>query len=171
MDIRCEPIDYSLPPCDSPHEEHLAAFDHVTSIRDCFEQDWRAFTVDHGPDYIAVTNTIHIGVHPFARVPDSLVTGPFNWEKARLLFWLRCNGAALTAPAPDANWELVKLGFENIFGLDDETLVYLLVRLFHSWDVLHSNWPEHISLEVDKGLRSRFHKPLLVWFFDNLVFV
>jgi hypothetical protein len=139
----------------------LGAFDHVTSIRDCFELDWRAFTVDHGPDYIGVITTIHIGVHTFAQVPDSLVTGPFNWEKARLLFWLHCNGAALTAPAPDTNWELVKLGFESIIRLDDDTLAYLLMRLFHSWGVFHGDWPEHIHNELDEGLRSRFHKPLL----------
>lgn len=138
--------------CGPPHEFHSGGFDHVTSIHDCFESDWRGFAADPFCHPTTFAST-HRGVHPSTRVPEGLVAGPFDWEKVRRLFWLRCNGAAL-APVPGENWELTKQGFDNIMRLDDDKLAFLLVRLYHSWDVFDSDWPEHVRHEVRDDLEA-----------------
>jgi hypothetical protein len=102
-------------------------------------------------------NHLYTGVHPMIRIPGSLITGPFDLEMARRLFWLRCNGANFTKRE---NWELTKEGFDNIMRLDDDELAFHLVRLFNSWGVLGSRfWPAHVRKEAVAKLDAQLANP------------
>lgn len=97
-------------------------FDHAKDVAACFERDWNEFlrecrmllnTVallpvddrdmhysfrlagENGPRYF--------DVHPLTRIPERLLTGPLDWEKAKQLFWLIRGGASLE---PANAWEV-----------------------------------------------------------------
>lgn len=146
-------------PCPPLHEPHPGGFDHVESIHACFEADWQLFAARHDcrtPTWA----TTHLGVHPRARLPEDAVAGPFDWEKARRLFWLRGAGAALApAPGEESCWELTRQGFDGMMRLDDDALALCLARLYESWDVFAGDWPEHVQEEVLLGLEARLRDP------------
>ncbi|KAL2198688.1 hypothetical protein P885DRAFT_76292 [Corynascus similis CBS 632.67] len=91
----------------------------------------------------------YMEIHPLTRVPERLLTGPFDWEMARTIFWLVRGGAHQFRGSP-LSWEATKRGFDNIMSLGDSQLAFVLLTL---WVELRAfeQWPEflrHQELEV-----------------------
>lgn len=125
-----------------------------TSIRECFELDWEAFVAE--PD--GCFRTIIVAyIPPLARseVPYSLATGPFDWEKARMLFWLLCNSAIMPGRELQSSWEPTKVGFDNILKIDDGKLAYVVTRLFYVWEVFKLGfWPASVRIQARRVVDS-----------------
>ncbi len=103
------------------HYQHLAdldsrtcqshgveGFDHVESIRQCFEVEQGVFT--HATTRLELSRygagknrRTHMDVHPKTRIPDALLLGPFDREMCSRLFWLMKGGARLSA---SETWEV-----------------------------------------------------------------
>lgn len=88
----------------SPGHNFEGGFGHFNA-RECFDSDyavyktWR-FPLDWGIDWYTRD------VHPLTRIPSELITGPWDEEKQRRLFWLIRGGATIGPPAhAPLSWE------------------------------------------------------------------
>ncbi|KAK3330974.1 hypothetical protein B0H66DRAFT_545407 [Apodospora peruviana] len=96
-------------------------------------------------------------VHPLTRIPNHFLTGPYDWDKAKWLFWFFRAGAAVIPEYQ--TWELTKLGYERIMLLEDHHLAYRLVQLFSLLNVFR-HWPYFLRDEkLDEALSHR-HRPV-----------
>ncbi|KAL2180836.1 uncharacterized protein P884DRAFT_49776 [Thermothelomyces heterothallicus CBS 202.75] len=95
----------------------------------------------------------YVEVHPLTRAPERLLTGPFDWETARTLFWLVRGGAHQLRQSP-LSWEATKRGYDNIMALGDKQLAFLLLTL---WVELRAfeHWPEFLR---HQGLEAAAHQ-------------
>lgn len=87
-------------------------FDHGKEVAVCFETDWTFFIKcfhisDAGSDHYQRwwNHSTYIDVHPQVDIPLHLLSGPPDWSKAKLLFWLIRGGARLST---DHTWEVCK---------------------------------------------------------------
>lgn len=80
-------------------------FGHFNA-RKCFDNDYAMyktwyFPLDYGIDWHARD------VHPLTRIPTELITGPWDEERQRRLFWLIRGGATIGPPAhAPLSWEV-----------------------------------------------------------------
>ncbi|KAL1882071.1 hypothetical protein VTK73DRAFT_2480 [Phialemonium thermophilum] len=146
-----EHLTFAAVPPDSSHG--FGGLGHLTSVHDCFEHDWAAFL--SSPTSASEPQTIYVGTHPHTQLPEDLITGTFDWEGARHLFWLFCQGVA--APCGDGGWwEITKAAFERVMDLDDDALALVLLRLFERWGFFGAGkWPDHVREEVVAELERR----------------
>jgi hypothetical protein len=77
---------------DDGGHDHKGGFDHFDA-RECFEADYQQ-ALD-GPMFDRPVQWAGNDVHPLTRIPPRLVTGPWNDEQQRRLFWLIRGGVAL----------------------------------------------------------------------------
>ncbi|KAK0615757.1 hypothetical protein B0T17DRAFT_539098 [Bombardia bombarda] len=129
-------------------------FDHAAAedAGACFDADWEQFK-NSGSDtrawleYMAerkLGRTGYLEMHPSAQMPNHLIMGPYDWDKARWLYWFIRGGASLSATQ---TWELSKRGYENIMKLDDPELVFQLIRLFSLFGIFGQHWPRFLVVE------------------------
>lgn len=83
-----------------------------------------------------------IEVHKFTKIPDALISGPWNENSFQKLFWLVRGGARLSS---DQTWELTCEGFNNAIS-DQYAFNMNVIHLFHHLDVF-KKWPEHVKQE------------------------
>lgn len=76
----------------------LRGYGHMESAADCFEEEWVYNCFDS-----CLTFNPRLEVHPSIRIPDRLITGPFEKKDAKLLSWLVYNNAVL---AEDQSWDV-----------------------------------------------------------------
>ncbi|KAI0143767.1 hypothetical protein GGR57DRAFT_482898 [Xylariaceae sp. FL1272] len=84
-------------------------------------------------------------IHPDTRVPETLLTGPWDEAATQKLFWIVRNTPGVWARRPDtlASWEVTKLGYLNALRAANLTVLHL----FRMLDV-RSSWPVHVREEV-----------------------
>ncbi|KAI1504995.1 hypothetical protein F5X99DRAFT_405630 [Biscogniauxia marginata] len=95
----------------------------------------------HGQEPVA-----WIEVHPDTRIPDHLLTGPWNEEALQKLFWLVRAGARLS---PDQTWELTLQGFQNAVTNTESPTGSLNLTVLRLFDTLKAfeTWPQYIGVE------------------------
>lgn len=93
----------------SSTSEHTGVCDPFDA-RACFEADYqRAVDLFLDPD-----RERRQDVHPAAHMPSNLITGPWNDEQLRRLFWLTRSGVHLLQDnANDITWEMKMLCLRN----------------------------------------------------------
>lgn len=86
-------------------------------------------------------------IHPDVRLPETLLSGPFNKDAAQLLLLLATQVNNLWYHKLD--WELTRVGFMNILNsakYDLDIARYMMTM----WLVVmqtHDDWPEHVFKE------------------------
>ncbi|KAL2263096.1 hypothetical protein VTK26DRAFT_8254 [Humicola hyalothermophila] len=150
------PLTSSVHSDSEPGHHPLGGPGHAMDVEACFEADWNEFTSAYSvllSGDAAELNAIprsflhgkaYIDVHPITSIPDSLIRGPFDLQRAKLLFWLIRGGARLGQPS---SWETAKCGYENITALGDKRLAVHLLGLFHELNVFHGFWPDFVREE------------------------
>lgn len=76
----------------------LRGYGHMESAAACFEEEWVSNCF-----HSRLTFNPRLEVHPSIRIPDRLITGPFEKKDAKLLSWLVYNNAVL---AEDQSWDV-----------------------------------------------------------------
>ncbi|KAK0729796.1 hypothetical protein B0H67DRAFT_474933 [Lasiosphaeris hirsuta] len=147
-------------------------------IGECFEEDWADWKEgceallyaeradgrhDRGAMKLLVQQCLryqspYLDLHCMAKIPDYLIAGPFNWDRAKLLFWLIRGGATMNA---DQTWELARRGFSTVMLLQDRKLILVMLRLFGSLPRFFDRWPDHV-LKVYMFLGLGYLKHLLL---------
>ncbi|OTB08314.1 hypothetical protein M426DRAFT_316941 [Hypoxylon sp. CI-4A] len=133
---------------------------------DCFWHDYSAFgqyelsPVDldrflrNVPSFIRSNNNSpthsFLQVHRDTRIPDELLSGPWDIADLQKLFWLVRGGASLS---PDQTWELTYQGLRTAMYPDlpkklrqcnrHVVRILMLLRAFQAW-------PQHLWLEVEQ---------------------
>ncbi|CCE34837.1 uncharacterized protein CPUR_08776 [Claviceps purpurea 20.1] len=94
------------------HQEKTWKFD----ARACFEADYeRALQFPPGLEIHGIARNNLLGssdVHPKVRLPVDLVTGPWNEEKKRRLFWLVRAGAVWVSHGAESSWKATLAGLD-----------------------------------------------------------
>ncbi|CCE31934.1 uncharacterized protein CPUR_05791 [Claviceps purpurea 20.1] len=92
------------------HQEKTWKFD----ARACFEADYeRALQFPPGIENILLNSVWgSADVHPKVRLPVDLITGPWDEEKKRRLFWLVRAGVYLMDSETETFWEVKLAGFD-----------------------------------------------------------
>ncbi|KAK3694019.1 hypothetical protein B0T22DRAFT_451426 [Podospora appendiculata] len=156
-----------LVPDHGPHVFGAGGADHGRDVKACFEADWGAFSnKDHGFTLIfsylehrEMHKAGYFDMHPLTRIPNHLLTGPLDWDKAKWLYWCIRGGAQLS---PDQNWEVTKRGYEQILALalDDAKLAMRFLYLFAILDVFGGkHWPQFLIDEKLHEARKYFPRP------------
>ncbi|KAH9884866.1 hypothetical protein F4778DRAFT_522866 [Xylariomycetidae sp. FL2044] len=115
-------------------------------------------------DYTEILQCVNlIEVHRDTRIPDRLLTGPWDEEAVQKLFWLVRAGARLS---PEQTWEVTLQGFWNAIREDEDdgptqNRSRLIIKIL---DILSASktWPEHLIDEYaapahsEPGSHSRF---------------
>ncbi|KAJ4322994.1 hypothetical protein N0V84_004525 [Fusarium piperis] len=96
LDMGRNPVIYSS---DHPVHGHKGEF----NARQCFEADYQA--VSSWEPARGVECWAQCDVHPDFQAPHSLITGPWDEEKLRRLFWLRRAGWAFHWDSESVDWE------------------------------------------------------------------
>ncbi|KAK4181774.1 hypothetical protein QBC36DRAFT_317229 [Triangularia setosa] len=138
-------------------------------IRDWFNRDWQEFceacaqilgTRLYRPisqNIASDTRKGYIDLHPLTAVPDRLLKEPFDLERTKLLFWLVRGGARIL---PEHNWEVTKLGFEQLMA-DGSTLAPYMIFFYHALGVFdEGHWPDFVL--QDEWVRVRAMREELV---------
>jgi hypothetical protein len=140
-----------------------------------FEKDWERFKGSCAELFAmdkpksADVNTVweqpvYMELHPLTRVPERLLTTPFNWETAKATYWLVRGGGQLLA-GQMSSWEvrvikpkqryptlelltgfvlqLTKRGYDRIMSLADQQLILVLLVLWVKLRVF-DYWPEFL---------------------------
>ncbi|CAJ2504230.1 Uu.00g116240.m01.CDS01 [Anthostomella pinea] len=96
-----------------------------------------------------------IEVHRDTRIPDDLLTGPWNDEALQKLFWLVRAGARLS---PEQTWEITQEGFQNAVSDTKPPTGNLNLTVIRLLDILGAfkTWPIHIGVEEYEKL-ARIH--------------
>jgi hypothetical protein len=136
---------------------NVAAVEENKSVRHYFEEDYRAFTNDPCRKWSLALGRIQaidhrsyptwIEVHPKTRIPDSLLTGPWDDAAQRKFFWLVRGGSGLQA---DQTWELTLEGFHkavDVSGKSSGGRINLSTILLLFYIGAFSSWPKHLLLE------------------------
>ena len=114
-------------------------FGHFNA-RECFEVDYQNYASWLFPsDFQQDWSTRD--VHPLVRVPDNLVTGPWNEEQQRRLFWLIRGGAHIGPPAHapqpwEVKMECVRNAVIDIPTPNAMIANLLFTRLDSSWGIV-----------------------------------
>ncbi|KAJ4298552.1 hypothetical protein N0V88_003582 [Collariella sp. IMI 366227] len=147
--LHLEPV--SVPPWHRhPPEAPLGDAENVVPL---FEKDWDAFkgscaALVAGSEDVDWTDVglllrekqaVYIDLHPSAKIPGRLLTGPFDWEAARTVYWL-IRGRAMLGPRDTWSWELTQQGYDHIMGLGNKELALVLLMLLAKMGAF-SHWP------------------------------
>ncbi|KAK0723849.1 hypothetical protein B0T21DRAFT_372594 [Apiosordaria backusii] len=138
----------------------------VPEIKDWFDQDWQEFCEACSYDektrayreiamnVVSDTTKGYLDLNRWTTIPDRLLKGPFDLEKTKLLFWLVRGGARILKQ--EHNWEVTKLGFEQIMALEDNiTLGPYLIYFYHVLGVFDDgHWPDFLLEEKLEWLQA-----------------
>ena len=124
-------VPWQKDPSDLGHD-HAGGFSHFNA-RQCFEVDyqqalkWPAFFVES-------VKWSTQDVHPLTRIPTDLITGPWDDEKLRRLFWLCRGGITIDGegqtPPP---WEVKLQCLDNAVVSAQEPNALVVNCLMRSW--------------------------------------
>ncbi|KAL2127998.1 hypothetical protein VTI74DRAFT_9858 [Chaetomium olivicolor] len=144
-----EPVLAFIPPWHQHPPASLSDADNLVSL---FEKDWDAFrgscaALVSGKDVdpldvelvIREKQAIYVELHPLAKIPGRLLTGPFDWESARTSFWL-VRGRAQLGCRDTWAWELTQQGYDHIMSLGDKKLALVLIVLMAKMGAF-THWP------------------------------
>ncbi|KAI0019909.1 hypothetical protein F4780DRAFT_401218 [Xylariomycetidae sp. FL0641] len=96
-----------------------------------------------------------IEVHRNTRIPDALLTGPWDEPALQKLFWLVRAGSQLSA---DQTWEVTLEGFHNAIAETasrSDNINLTVVRLFSLLGIF-TTWPNYVGIEeLEKVHRIR----------------
>lgn len=144
-----------------PENEDDGGIGAFASAGRYFEHDYDAFRANLDLDLPALAADEPPGwveVHCETQIPEGLLTGPWDEEAARKLFWLFRAGARLSA---DQTWETTLEGFHNAMRAGPEggragTVNMPVVRMLLL--LAGNHWPAHVaSAEIDK-LKDKAHE-------------
>ncbi|KAG6133777.1 hypothetical protein E4U12_002607 [Claviceps purpurea] len=139
------------------HKEKTWKFD----ARSCFEADYeRACKIP-----LTLVNSIYgcclrgsPEIHPLVRPPPDIVTGPWNEEKKRRLFWLVRAGLdptrAFNTNRPDWKLRLAYLDATVIYAKEPDPL--LTICLIGRW--IYFNFPRHVDHKRFVDVRRRINR-------------
>ncbi|KHN98774.1 uncharacterized protein MAM_03236 [Metarhizium album ARSEF 1941] len=125
------------------NHDHQGGFSHFNA-RDCFEADYRRALAWPAFKTESMSWGTH-DLHPMTRLPVDLVTGPWDDEKKRRLFWLARGGLQMGAesrnPVP-VPWETKVACLENAVINAEEPDPLIINCLIGNWVFL--DLPEDI---------------------------
>ncbi|KAK4236307.1 hypothetical protein C8A03DRAFT_45685 [Achaetomium macrosporum] len=138
------------------HPRRHRALRRMKNVKRRYEKDWVGFKVGcmdfldppefADPPEVWLGMLLHIDkridVHPQTRIPPRLLTGPFDWDSIRLLFWLVRGGARLQ-PEHAWDWELTLKGFDNVMALGDQDIAVVYLKLLSSLGAF-KRWPRDL---------------------------
>lgn len=122
----------------------------IKESRCYFYHDYSAFrNVEHQSAYseeaeyrLAHRPNTWIEVHRLTKIPDSLISGPWDEGSLQKFFWLVRAGARLS---PDQTWEVTREGFLNAIA-DRYAPNMTAIRLLHSLGAFQ-DWPKYVKEE------------------------
>ncbi|KAK3989165.1 hypothetical protein QBC44DRAFT_328099 [Cladorrhinum sp. PSN332] len=149
--------------CKSNPSEEFASIRHPSTT---FDSDWALFMGECGaivnkysttgsspgpsdhppfPDSLDFPSSSALNIHPKTKIPDKLLSGSPDWDKAKFLFWLIRAGARIH---PDQPYELTRDGYDRILSKgrgneDDRFLASVMLWLFKWLNVfgVGGHWP------------------------------
>ncbi|KAK3900186.1 hypothetical protein C8A05DRAFT_17474 [Staphylotrichum tortipilum] len=153
------------------HPEHRLGppetpFRPTTDVTALFEKDWQDFK-RRCVDFFSRTNPVDgapiaglrltpareslldadfVELQPSTTIPKRLIVGPFNWETARILFWVSRGGGRLLH---GHTWEMTWRGYDHITNLADPQLALVLALLLHRLRAFE-HWPRFL---IARGLQ------------------
>ncbi|KAJ4263967.1 hypothetical protein NW762_006005 [Fusarium torreyae] len=153
LDVEGDPLIYSH------GHEFEGGVGHFNS-RECFEADYQ--------EVLAWEPFANVGewggcdVHPRIRIPMVLITGPWNEERLRLLFWLRRGGKIYGLEEHESSWEIQLDCLRNAFieAPEPTAMITNLIDL----TALCRGLPRDIAREERRRIEQR-----LKWGADNVV--
>ncbi|PNY29058.1 uncharacterized protein TCAP_01020 [Tolypocladium capitatum] len=126
---------HSIPWQDDPGHlghHHNGGFSHFDA-RECFEADYRR-ALKWPPFYVESVKWRAQDVHPLARMPTDLMTGPWDGEKLRRLFWLSRGGIVVDGDGQTPpSWEVKLQCLDNAVLSTPEPNVLVVNCLMQSW--------------------------------------
>ncbi|KAI0487341.1 hypothetical protein F4859DRAFT_252025 [Xylaria cf. heliscus] len=137
----------------------------IKEARCYFHHDYNAFrniehlrTLSGGAEYLTEYNpSTWIEVHMSTKIPDDLVTGPWDEGSLQKFFWLVQAGARLSS---DQTWEITREGFNNALS-DQKAPNLTVVRLLNILGAFRL-WPKYVRVEesrkIDTGLMPKLGK-------------
>ncbi|KAK3935603.1 hypothetical protein QBC46DRAFT_46060 [Diplogelasinospora grovesii] len=136
----------------SMFEEHPRdGFGHAADVTTCFERDWKWFKSIVTLEGVTLegistrpVRTGYIDMHPSARIPNRLITGPLDWEQAKLLYWFARGGARMNGI--HQSWEVTSEAYDRIMDLPDEHLRITFLNLFEMLGAF-ADWPPSLWCE------------------------
>ncbi|KAK4133313.1 hypothetical protein BT67DRAFT_404432 [Trichocladium antarcticum] len=145
-------FEHPVPPRDPDHA--VGGFGHATDVAACFDADWETWTTGYPQALLSdfEKEPQYIDIHSWTRVPDRLLDGPLDLDKARLLFWLARGGPRLFYPP---TWEVTVHGYESTMALSDPNLACYVLRAFLRLGVFE-HWPEFLLDEKLDEARKRY---------------
>lgn len=129
----------------------------IKESRCYFYHDYDAFrNVEHHNAYsehveyrLARSPNTWIEVHGLTKIPDGLITGPWDEGSLQKFFWLVRAGARLS---PDQTWEVTHEGFLNAIS-DQYAPNMTVIQLLHTLDAF-KKWPRHLKGEEFDKIES-----------------
>ncbi|PHH68343.1 hypothetical protein CDD80_7585 [Ophiocordyceps camponoti-rufipedis] len=155
---------------DNPHTDGHGHF----NARACFELDFqqavkRSLPFRQWPEWRAQD------VHPLVRMPTSLMTGPWNDEQLRRLFWLTRGGIMMDhKDRPPPPWELKLKCLENAIVSAPEPNALVANCLMGCWIYVHlprevvSRLLTSLERRIQYGHDSLESNKILRWAWDLL---
>ncbi|KAI0203298.1 hypothetical protein F4808DRAFT_39673 [Astrocystis sublimbata] len=118
-----------------------------------FYRDYDAFQalLTQAPMRLILSSSTWIALHCDTKIPDHLLTGPWDENALRKLFWVMQAGARLPAD-PNKSWELTLEGFRNACA-DEEAPNMVALRVLGSLESF-IKWPEHTRQEEFDRIRT-----------------
>ncbi|KAK4145331.1 uncharacterized protein C8A04DRAFT_10667 [Dichotomopilus funicola] len=148
-------LDSPIPPSVRP------SLGNVDDVDLLFQRDWDEFKASCGiilsveikglsPSIVQPTTLSwrprYMELHPLIKIPERLITGPFDWEVAKTTFWL-VRGGVTTKLDQAWSWEVTKRGFDIIITLSDKELMVTLLLLWAELECFR-NWPPFLWKSV-----------------------
>ncbi|KAI1329959.1 hypothetical protein F5Y16DRAFT_396825 [Xylariaceae sp. FL0255] len=161
-----EPLwdDLFLPP---PRKDDSSKISHASEARHYFYSDFESWKRYYGSSYKGkgwekrtrrpIGKGTWVEVHADTRIPDSLLSGPWDDRRLQKLFWMMRAGARLT----EDQWEATREGWRQATA-DVNNPNHYVVSIFDQLGAFDA-WPEHVKeaehqrlLEAD-GPTSTLH--------------
>ncbi|POR38779.1 Uncharacterized protein TPAR_01029 [Tolypocladium paradoxum] len=144
-------IPWQEDPGDLGHHD-IGGFSHFNA-RECFEMDFQQ-ALKWPPFFVESVKWNTQEVHPLARMPTDLITGPWDDEKLRRLFWLsrggiKVDGGEQTLPP----WEVKLQCMDNAVLSAPEPNVLVVNCLMGSW--VFTDLPRDVVRKQLVGLDRR----------------
>ncbi|KAI0805512.1 hypothetical protein GGR55DRAFT_655578 [Xylaria sp. FL0064] len=154
--FECSPIWHQIHYWEGPWPYHLYGRNDVKDAKRYFYYDYEA--IRHADNTIYDSDMLYfserdlstwIEVHRSTRIPDDLITGPWDESSLQKLFWLVQAGARLS---PAQTWEVTREGFVNALSdryAPNMTAIRLL-NILHAFE----NWPEQVRFEESRDVND-----------------
>ncbi|KJZ75793.1 hypothetical protein HIM_04950 [Hirsutella minnesotensis 3608] len=116
-----------------PNHDYSGGFSHFNA-RACFEADYQQALAEPGKVNSETMDWRARDVHPETRMPTELLTGPWDDEKLRRLYWLSRGGIDLDYEGQAVQpWEVKVQCLENAIVLPREPIALVANCLLGAW--------------------------------------